>query len=223
MNLEKEISYQIELHSVEGIKNCFEKGLDPNSKFEGNSLINLLISMYTRSPRFKKCVKTFIDFGLEFENKSLLAVLTDNADELRKQLEINPEIINDKVNLECAYTPLWEVSLLHVCAEFNHVECAKVLMEYGMDINVKAETDVSGFGGQSPIFHTVNQNNNNSAEMLDFLLLQDPDPDLNYTVKGIIWGQNFPWETLLPAVNPISYAMFGLLPQMHRMKKQFRV
>lgn len=217
MDLAKEISLQIELHSVEGIKNCFEKGLDPNSKFDGKSLIDLMISMYTRSPRFKKCIETFIDFGLEFESKSLLAILTDNAVELKKQLEINPKIIDSEVNLECAYTPLRKVSLLHVCAEFNHIECAKILMEYGMDINKKAGTDANGFGGQSPIFHTVNQNNNNSAEILDFLLLQDPD--LSYTVKGIIWGQNFPWETLLPAVNPISYAMFGLLPQMHRDEK----
>src|SRR5690606_16956235 len=157
-------------------------------------------------------------FGLEFENKPLLTVLTDNALELKKHLEINPEIIHNKITLECAYTPLREVSLLHVCAEFNHVECAKVLVEFGMDINIKAGTDANGFGGQSPIFHTVNQNNNSSAEMLDFLLLHNPD--LNYTVKGIIWGQNFPWETLLPAVNPISYAMFGLLPQMHRDEKK---
>ncbi|HET6767494.1 MAG TPA: hypothetical protein VFH08_08845, partial [Chitinophagaceae bacterium] len=26
----------------------------------------------------------------------------------------------------------------------------------------------------------------------------------------------YEWETLIPAVNPISYAMMGLLPQMHR-------
>jgi hypothetical protein len=84
-------------------------------------------------------------------------------------------------------------------------------------VNVKAGRDENSFGGQTPIFHTVNQNQNNSAEMMDFLLLHNAD--LNYTVKGIIWGKNYPWETFIPSINPISYAMMGLLPQMHRDEK----
>ncbi len=40
--------------------------------------------------------------------------------------------------------------------------------------------------------------------------------DLKVTVAGLIWGKGYEWETFIPAVNPISYAMMGLLPQMHR-------
>ena len=50
--------------------------------------------------------------------------------------------------------------------------------------------------------------------MLDLLL--EHGADVSVTVKGIVWGQSYPWETLIPSVNPISYAMIGLLPQMHR-------
>lgn len=51
--------------------------------------------------------------------------------------------------------------------------------------------------------------------------MQKPEPaDLQITVTGLIWGKGYPWETLLPAVNPISYAMMGLLPQMHRNEKR---
>jgi hypothetical protein len=50
--------------------------------------------------------------------------------------------------------------------------------------------------------------------MLRFLL--DAEADLYLTVPGILWGKGYEWETLLPAVNPLSYAMMGLLPQMHR-------
>jgi hypothetical protein len=49
---------------------------------------------------------------------------------------------------------------------------------------------------------------------MDFLLSKSID--LNYTVKGLVWGKGYEWETFIPAVNPISYAMMGLLPQMHR-------
>ena len=50
--------------------------------------------------------------------------------------------------------------------------------------------------------------------MLNYLLSKSAD--LGLTVTGLIWGKGCPWETLIPAVNPISYAMMGLLPQMHR-------
>ncbi len=217
MDLLKEISYQIELHSVNGIQDCFEKGLSANTNVEGKTLFDLLISMYTRSPRFKDCVNAFIDYGLEFENKALLAVLANNPVELEKCLADNPGIIDEKITLNCAYTPLTNVSLLHVCAEFNHLESAQVLVNYGLHVDCKAGIDKKGFGGQTPIFHTVNQNNNNSADMMDYLLSENAD--LGYTIQGIIWGEYFPWETFIPAVNPISYAMMGLLPQMHRNEK----
>ena len=50
--------------------------------------------------------------------------------------------------------------------------------------------------------------------MLDFLLSNKAN--LYITVQGIIWGKRYEWETLIPSLNPISYAMMGLLPQMHR-------
>lgn len=209
-----ELIYQIELHSVEGIRHCFAGGINPNEYFRKEPLIYELTSEYTRSPRFKDCVKAFVDYGLEFEDKPLLAVLLDNAAELTLLLEKNSEAISKKYSLRCAYTPLYEVSLLHICAEFNHVACAEVLVNCGADINAEAGIDEHGFGGQTPIFHTVNQNNNQSADMLHFLLTKDVA--IRITVPGFIWGKGYEWETLIPAVNPINYAMMGLLPQMHR-------
>ena len=50
--------------------------------------------------------------------------------------------------------------------------------------------------------------------MMDFLLSQGAD--LHLTVAGITWGKGYEWETLMPAVNPVSYAIMGLLPQVHR-------
>jgi len=97
------------------------------------------------------------------------------------------------------------------------VACAKILVEHGADVNAKAGTDENGLAGQTPIFHTVNQNANQSAGMLQFLLKQKAD--LLLTVPGLIWGRGYEWESLIPAVNPISYAMMGLLPQMHRDEK----
>ncbi len=205
---------EIETHSVDGIKECFVNGLDPNVYYNDEPLIYELTSEYLRSSRFKDCVKTFVEYGLVLDDKVLLSLLLDDAQSLESKVIENPEIVDKRYTLRCAFTPLHEATLLHICAEFNHVSCAEVLVRYGADINAKSGLDTNGFGGQTPIFHTVNQILNHSMEMLNFLLSNSAD--LKHTIKGLIWGKGYEWETLIPSVNPISYAMMGLLPQMHR-------
>jgi len=214
MDYLQKIVGEIEEHSVEGIKECFSNGVNPNEYYNNEPLIYELTSEYARTSRFKDCVKAFVDYGLDFDDKALLAVLLDDASFLHAQLNDNPEALATSYTLRCAYTPFYRVTLLHICAEFNHLSCAEVLVSYGADINAKAGVDEYGFGGQTPIFHTVNQNSNNSIDMLNYLLSKSVD--LKLTVTGLIWGKGYEWETLIPAVNPISYAMMGLLPQMHR-------
>ena len=91
----------IEQHSVEGIKECFEKGIHPNDLFRNEPLIFELTSEYTRSPRFKDCVKAFVEYGLEFEDKILLSVLLNDPHSLNHHLKF----ISKKYTLRCAYTP----------------------------------------------------------------------------------------------------------------------
>lgn len=214
MDPQHAIGIHIELHDADEIRRCFRNGLSPNSDFNGQPLIDELISEYTRSPKFKDCVRIFIEFGLQFDDKALLSVLADDSEKLEQLLLHNPGIVEKKFSLRCAYTPLFEVSLMHICAEFNHLSCAKVLLKHNADINSMAGKDELGFGGQTPVFHTVNQNTNQSEEMMHFLL--NNGADLAITIPGLIWGKGYEWETFIPAVNPISYAMMGLLPQMHR-------
>ncbi|HEY4328039.1 MAG TPA: ankyrin repeat domain-containing protein [Mucilaginibacter sp.] len=211
-----QILYDIEVHSVEGIRSYFEQGGNPNDILpDGMPLFTMMVEMYTRTPRFKDCVKVFIDSGLEFEDKALLSVLIDDAGKLEEIIRRDPSTISKTYSsFNNTYTPLTGGTLMHFCAEYNSIACAKVSINYGADINAKAALDEHGFCGHTPIFHTVNQNSNNSIEMLNFL--PENSADLTVTVKGLIWGGGYEWETFIPAVNPLSYAMMGLLPQMHR-------
>jgi hypothetical protein len=217
MDYLRKLIVDIELHSVDGIRTCFQNGIQPNDLFRDEPLINELISEYTRSPKFKDCVKAFVEFGLKMEDQALLSTLLDDAQRLDTELKSNPTLIDKRYTMRSAYTPLHEVTLLHICAEFNHHASARVLVKHGADVNARAGLDQFGFGGQTPIFHTVNQNGNQSSDMLTFLL--SLSVDLKLTVAGLIWGKGYDWETLIPAVNPVSYAMMGLLPQMHRDEK----
>ena len=218
MDYLQKIIGDFEIHSVDGIKECFENGIDPNQEYKGKPLIYEMINMYLRSPKFKGCIKTFVDFGLKFDDKVLLAVLLDDASSLERLLTDDKESLSKKYSLDCTFTPLNDASLLHICAEYNHLSCAKVLVKHGADINTKAGLDSNGFGGQTPIFHTVNQHANNSIDVLKFLVSQNAD--LSLTVPGLIWGKGYEWETFIPSVNPISYAMMGLLRQFQRTEQQ---
>ena len=214
MDLLQKIQEAFEIHSPEIIRECFTLGISPNATDGGKSLFMQMVNMYLRSPRFKDCIQAFVDHGLVFQDKVLLAVLLDDDRNLENYLTEDQHILQKKYTLECTFTPMTDVSLLHICAEYNHVKAAKVLVEHGADINSKAGTDENGFGGHTPIFHTVNQHNNACLDMLKFLL--DHKADLDITVRGLIWGKGYDWETYVPAVNPISYAMMGLLRQFQR-------
>jgi len=214
--LEK-IILAFELHSPSEIQEAFDNGISPNDVHNGKPLINSLIDMYARGPRFKECIKVFVDNGLILEDKALLAVLLDDAEMLNKILITDKSAINKTYTFNGTFTPLLEVSLLHICAEYNHTKCASILVNHGADINAIAGIDENGFGGQTPIFHTVNQDANKSLDMLKFLLKHNANLDI--TVKGLIWGKGYDWETFIPSVNPISYAMMGLLRQFQRTEK----
>ncbi len=218
MDYLQKIIGDFEIHAADGIKECFENGVDPNQIYKGKPLIYEMINMYLRSPKFKSCIKTFVDFGLKFADEVLLAVLLDDATLLDRFVTNDKKLIFKKYSLDCTFTPLYETSLLHICAEYNHLSCAKILVKHGTDINIKAGLDDNGFGGQTPIFHTVNQHANNSIDVLEYLVSQNAD--LSLTVPGLIWGKGYEWETFIPSVNPISYAMMGLLRQFQRTEQQ---
>ena len=218
MDYLKKIITAFELHDVNAIKQCFNNGISPNQILNDKPLIYHLINMYTRGPQFKACIKAFVDHGLVFDDKVLLAVLLNDNETLDVLLSEEKAALVKKYSFNCTFTPLYEVSLLHVCAEYNHLACAKVLVQHGADINAVAGVDEHGFGGHSPIFHTVNQDANKSMEVLQYLLSQKAD--LSLTVKGLFWGKGYDWETFIPSVNPISYAMMGLLRQFQRTEQQ---
>jgi ankyrin repeat protein len=113
-----------------------------------------------------------------------------------------------------AFTPLIGASLLHVAAEYGNADVARVLIDIGADVNAKASIDEYGLNGHTPLFHTVNSSHNRSAPILKMLLQAGAKTDI--AVRGITWGKGFEWETTLFDVTPISYAQFGLLPQVHR-------
>jgi hypothetical protein len=87
----------------------------------------------------------------------------------------------------------------------------------GADIEARAALDENGLNGHTPIFHTVNSIRDYGHPVLR--LLVDAGAKCDVRLNGITWGKGFDWETTLFDVTPISYAQFGLLPQVHRRER----
>ena len=203
-----------ELHDAEGIRRCVNGGQDPKQPYRGLPLVYQLVTMYSRGDQFRVCMKVMEEFGAVVDDPALQSVLTDDAAALEPLLQERPELLGMRYSLPCAFTPLEEVTLLHVATEYGHRDTAGLLVQYGADVNAAAGIDGQSFGGHTPVFHAVNQHQNVNLPVLDFLLAQGASLEL--TVPGLIWGKGFDWETYVPSINPISYAMMGLLRQFQR-------
>ncbi|MBK8954288.1 MAG: hypothetical protein IPM34_01850 [Saprospiraceae bacterium] len=119
----------LELHSVNGIRECFKNGLSHNQIVHGRTLFEEFITGNLRSENFIECVKVFVEFGLVFENLPLHAVLLNDSITLKQIISNNPDVASKRYTIKSAFTPLEDVTLLSICAESNHLFCSQVLID----------------------------------------------------------------------------------------------
>ncbi|HLW51367.1 MAG TPA: ankyrin repeat domain-containing protein [Candidatus Angelobacter sp.] len=136
----------------------------PRAKYPGTAL-DYVISTYSRSEQLGECIDVLLAAGCptRYNIPPLLAMLRGDLDELAKLLEAEASPV-DRGYPELAFgatatrsLSLRGATLLHVAAEYGLVEAAKLLLDRGADVNVRAATDGVGVGGQTPIFHAVTQ------------------------------------------------------------------
>ena len=207
----------IEGHSVEQIRQILDEGFDVRTPIKGKSVVAHLTEMYSRSDHFPDCLRLLLERGGQLDDPRIAPVLLNDAEGLSAALRDDPSLIEHRTSMVSAFTPLIDASLLHVAAEFGHLEAARVLLHMGADANAAAGVDAHGLNGHTPLFHTVNSNANRSAPVMRLLL--DAGARVDVRLPGIVWGKDMEWETTFFDVTPISYAQFGLLPQVHRTER----
>jgi len=211
---ERDLLNALETHDLTALREALDAGWDVRQLIKGKSLLTTLTEMYTRSDRFPACVRLLLDRGAVLDDPRVAAVLLDDPAALTAALRASSSLITHRTSMVSAFTPLIGASLLHVAAEFGHYNAARVLIERGAAVDARAAIDDHGLNGHTPLFHTVNTHANRSAAVMELLLSAGARPTIH--LPGITWGKGFDWETICFDVTPISYAQFGLLPQMHR-------
>lgn len=208
-----------EVHSPEDIRRLLAAGISPVEPIDGKRPVDWLIEMYFRSSRFAECLRVLLDAGAAVGNPLLQAILLDDDARLREVLAAKPEQLHHKLSFVSAFISCRGVSPLHVCAEFNSVRCARVLLEAGADVNAAADLDASGIGGHTPIFHAVNSNLNYCRPVME--VLAEAGADLSLRVRLLLWGESMDWGTLVHDVTPISYGSAGCTGNFIGVKRTF--
>jgi ankyrin repeat protein len=207
----------IECHAVDEIRQILDDGFDVRTRIKGKSVVTHLTEMYSRSDHFPDCLRLLLERGAQLEDPRIGPVLLNDGDGLSRALRDDPSLLGHRASMVSAFTPLVGASLLHVAAEFGNLQAARMLLDMGADVNATAGVDEHGLNGHTPLFHTVNSNGNRSAPIMRLLL--DAGARVDVRLAGIVWGKGMEWETTLFDVTPISYAQFGLLPQVHRSER----
>lgn len=206
-----------EMHLVERIRAILDAGFDVRTPVGGKTPVNALIEMYHRSDRFADCLRLLLAHGAELDDPALAPVLLNDPAMLAAAVHANPWLLQHRTSLHCTFTPLVGATLLHVAAEYGHLEVARKLLALGAEVDARAAVDAFGMNGHTPLFHTVNSHDNRAVPVMHLLLDAGARPDL--LLPGITWGKGFEWETTCFDVTPISYAQLGLLPQMQRTER----
>jgi hypothetical protein len=201
-----------ELHDTTAIAKCLATN-HVHALIKGKPPLEHLLEMYTRSDRFPACVRVLLDAGAVLADKALRAVLLNDATALKAELAENSEVVRQRVTLTSTFTPLVGATLLHVACEYGHLQVAEALVDAGALVNART-LETNRALGHSPLFHTVNSNDNRSRPLMDLLLARGADPLVRLPI--LTWGRGFEWETTFFDITPMSYCQFGLLPQMHR-------
>ncbi|PTY05353.1 hypothetical protein DB346_01950 [Verrucomicrobia bacterium LW23] len=205
------LTYPAETQAPGMLRLLTAHGADPNLRMPEtearcrDSAWQAVISGYDRSPRFTECVNVLLAAGARHQDgpgyvpPPALDLHRGDLPAFLARLRDDPDIAHQRYPLRGANLALEDTTLLHLCADWNHVEAARALIAAGADINSPAPVNAEGIGGHTPIFHAVNSIFAWAFPMLEFLLEQGADLTVRCSVIHI--------EKIYRNVTPLSYAL----------------
>jgi ankyrin repeat protein len=170
-----------------------------------------LLGTYVRDPEvLGTCIEILVraDGKSKHESPALLAVIRGRVTELAELLHASPDLIHQRFpSLDFGATAarmltLRGGTLLHVAAEFQNLDAARLLLDRGADVNAAAMLDEAGVGGQTPIFHAATQREDAGLPLVELLVERGAD----LTVRAKLPGHyEAPGEVVECA--PLDYAL----------------
>jgi hypothetical protein len=180
-----------------------EHGADPNCGSEPlwrargiphpGTALDYLLGAYVRDPEvLGACIEVLLRAGgkSKHESPAVLAVIRGRVTELAELLDESPALIHQRFpGLDFGATAarmltLRAGTLLHVAAEFQSLDAARLLLDRGADVNAAAMLDEAGVGGQTPIFHAATQREDAGLPLVRLLVERGADLTVRARLPG---------------------------------------
>jgi ankyrin repeat protein len=177
------------------LKWLLEHGANPNcdtlKRTYPDTALDYVIGSYVRSPELRACIDMLADSGCRTKCPTpVLDVLRGDLNGLSHRLDADPALVHARFpSLDFGTTgarrlTLRGATLLHVAAEYRHVDVMTLLFARGADVNARAVIDEAGVGGQTPLFHAVTQNEDGGLPAVRLLLDHGADLSVRAKVPG---------------------------------------
>lgn len=193
----------------------------PSSKY--GTPLSMLIGTYGRhAARKHACIDTMAEWGLELPDTPTMGIHRGRIDLLERYLSADPGLLSRRFSLaeifppevgskepEAHATPLDGVTLLHMAVDFDEDQIVRWLLDRGANPNTTAKVDGEGFGGQTPLFHTVVTLGRKDETLARILLAAGADPHARATLRKRLRDMGDPGKERMREfynVTPVEYA-----------------
>jgi ankyrin repeat protein len=209
----------------QALKWLLDHGADPRVRAQDyGSPIEMLICTYSRNARGKHaCLEVLADAGFILPDTPAMAFHRGRIDLLEAHLERDPSLLAHQFDEREIFppalgiqtgdglhvTPVQGTTLLHLAIEYDDIDLARWLIERGADVNAKAALDAVGFGGHTPLFHTVVTLAAPVDSAARLLLEHGADPNARATIRKKLRDAGDPEKEMMREfhnVTPLAYA-----------------
>ena len=170
--------------------NCRDHGYEISGHSYPGTALDYVIASYARSPQqLSACIDILLEAGgtTKYDAPAVLQLLRGRIDSVAELIDADPALVHKRFSeLDCGQTGgrnllLQGGTLLHVAAEYAHLEAVALLLDRGADVNARATVDGAGVGGHTAIFHAVTQFAEQGLQVTQLLI--DRGADLTVRVK----------------------------------------
>jgi ankyrin repeat protein len=207
------------------LKWLLDHGADPHvAARDYGSPLAMLIGTYSRNAKGKNaCLEVLAAAGFDLPDTAAMAFHRGRIDLLEAHLDRDPSLLEHRFEPSEIFpfelgiqadeglhvTPVFGGTLLHLAVEYDDIDMARWLIGRGADANTKAGLDSDGFGGHTPLFHTVVTLAAHGDSMAKLLLESGANPNARATIRKQLRDMGDPEKERMREfhnVTPIGYA-----------------
>ena len=172
----------------------------------------MVLETYARNPAGKHAIlESLAQRGYELPDTPIMAFHRGSVARLREHLRRDPTLLARRFTLReiyptelgCAndersgmhWTPIAGTTLLHLAIDFAERDVFDWLLAHGADVNARATIDADGFGGHTPLFHTIVSHPGSDTTFIQASLEREASTEARASLRKFLdWRENPGWH-----------------------------